>query len=154
MACVLEALFTADDVDHRRVGARLRRRVATLLVGRFPTIEEDIKGLYQQRSEFVHGSFFMQMAQDSKKWDRGLPVPNYLALEAHRERVRWALAAYLQLSQLHRKNPDRYNHQLKIIDVLETAVTDEPLRQRVLKDLEPLFALLPRSPFSGHREPQ
>lgn len=144
MACVLEALFTAEDVHTREIGRRLRGRVAALLSGTFPAIAEDVRTLYQQRSAFVHGSFFTQMAKDSKEWDHGLPIPDYLALESQRERVRWALAAYLHLSQLHRKSPERYNHKQRVIEILETSVTDAQLRKRMLDDLAPLFALLPR----------
>ena len=147
MACVLEALFTAEDITTRQIGARLRNRIAALLSGPFPTIEDDVKALYQQRSEFVHGSFFTQIGTDSKKWDHGLPIPDYLILESQRERVRWALVAYLHLSQLHRKSPERYDHKLKIIDVLEASGSHEHLRKTMLEDLEPLFALLPRSPW-------
>jgi hypothetical protein len=98
MACVLEALFSAEDKTRMDIGKWLRRRLGVLLSGRFPTVEEDVKTLYEQRSAFVHGSIFAHMARASMQWDHGLPIPDFIFLEEQRERIRWALTAYLHLA--------------------------------------------------------
>ena len=147
MACVFEALFTAEDSQNEEVGYRLRKRLAVLLSDKFPPIEDDIKKLYKQRSAFVHGSFFAQMAKDSKKKDHNLPFPDFFFLESPRERVRWALVACLRLAQLVSDKPDGYKGKRKVIDILEEAVIDVDLRRRVLDDLQSLFVLLPPSPY-------
>lgn len=73
MAAILEALFTAGDTTNEEVGYRLRKRVAVLLSEPFPSIENDVKELYTQRSAFVHGSFFAKIAKDTKRASNNLP---------------------------------------------------------------------------------
>ncbi len=144
MGAVLESLFTAGDSHNEEVGYRLRKRVAVLLSKRFPSIEEDIKQLYAQRSAFVHGAFFAQIARDSKDAFNNLPIPDFNLLYQQKEYVRWALVAYLHLAQLVKSKPAPYGGATKVIRVLENSIIDMELRKKVLADVEKVLSLLPK----------
>ena len=147
MAAVLESLFTAGDGTVEGIGYRLRKRIAVLLSGRFQGIEESVKSLYNQRSDFVHGRFFEQMAKESARHDHDLPIPDMISLRAMRERVRWAFLGYLYLARLVRENPAEYNEKSKVLDVLEDAIIDTELRARVLHNVGRVYDLLPAPQF-------
>lgn len=83
-------------------GYRLRKRLAVLLSHRLPSIEEDIKNLYAQRSAFVHGSFFRQFYKEIKVGNAlaELPQPPFNFLYQQKEHVRTALIAYLYVHKV------------------------------------------------------
>lgn len=142
MGAVLESLFTAGDTSNEEIGYRLRKRAAVLLSGHFPDIEKDIKELYKQRSAFVHGDFFAQIAKESKHAFNNLPIPDFNLLYQQRERVRWALVAYLNLARAVYANPTEY-HNKTLIQLLEQAIIDIPLREKLLIETEKILKLLP-----------
>jgi len=147
MMTILESLFTADDSTTEEIGYRLRKRIATLIGFKFSDLEKDIKTLYRERSKFVHGSFFAEVGKEAKKKDSvsALPLPDFNFLYKHKEYVRFALLAYLNLSlSIKSKN---FNEFKRSIDVLEAAVIDLKLRKKVIFLTKELFRLLPTNQF-------
>ncbi len=143
MATILEALFTADDTQNEEVGYRLRKRIAVLLSWKITTIEKEIKKLYSQRSAFVHGSFFAQIAKDIKKDQTDFPLPDFNFLYKQKEYVRLALVAYLHLANLISQKPAEYGDNKTVMAVLETAVIDIELRNKIIEEISKLFSLMP-----------
>jgi len=147
MTTILESLFTAGDNTSEEIGYRLRKRVATLIGFKFPDIEKDIKTLYRERSKFIHGSFFAEVGKEAKKKDSvsALPLPDFSFLYKHKEYVRFALLAYLNLAlSVKSKNFDGFKRP---IDVLEAAIIDLKLRKKVIFLTKGFFSLLPISQF-------
>ncbi len=142
MASILESLFTAGDSQNEEVGYRLRKRMAVLLAWRFPNIEKDVKKLYSQRSAFVHGSFFAQIAKDSKQSYSNLPVPDFTLLYKQKEYVRLALVSYLHLAKLIRERPMEYSGQKTVISALEQSVIDIELRKKLIAETQKILFLL------------
>jgi hypothetical protein len=147
MASILEALFTAEDSQNEEVGYRLRKRMAALLFWKLPTIEEDIKELYSQRSAFVHGSFFAQIAKDSKHSYNNLPTPDFNLLYKQKEYVRLALASYFHLAKLIQEKPTEFKNCKTVISALEQAVIDVELREKLIMEISTLFSFMPEPNF-------
>ncbi len=144
MATILEALFTAGTGDNTEVGYKLRKRIAALMAFRYADIEQDIKELYKQRSEFVHGSFFLRVKKDIKVEDRLaiLPLPPFEFLYKQKEYIRHALAAYLYLSKIFLSNREAFKDCENVIGILEKSVIDLDLRARVRQHAETIFDLM------------
>ena len=147
MAAILESLFTAGDTQNEEIGYRLRKRVAVLLAPRFPSIENDIKELYKQRSAFVHGSFFAQIAKGSKTAFNSLPTPDINLLYKQKEYVRWALVAYLHLAQCIKSKPTDFGDAEKVIAVLERAIIDIEFRRKITTEAEKVFSWMSEPSF-------
>lgn len=147
MMTILESLFTADDSTTEEIGYRLRKRIAALIGFRFPEIEKDIRKLYRERSKFVHGSFFIEVGKDARKKDSvvALPLPNFAFLYRHKEYVRFALLAYLNLALMAKLN--KFKGLKRPIDILEKAIIDLRLRKKVSGYTAGLFKLLPARQF-------
>jgi hypothetical protein len=145
MATILEALFTAGDAHNEEVMYRLRKRVAVLLAWKFPDIEKDIKELYGARSAFVHGSFFEQIAKESPKAYNNLPTPDFNLLYKHKEYVRLALVAYLNLAKIIKS--EGIDNMKSVIDALEKAIIDVKLREKLTAETKKLFASMPEPTF-------
>lgn len=143
MATVLEALLTADDAHNEEVGYRLRKRLAVLLSHRFPTIEDDAKALYKQRSAFVHGSFFAGLAKKSTLTDGDPPVPDFGLLHEHKEHVRHLLVAYLALAKAFPSRKDIFGEKGNVMGALEDAVIDIDLRGQLIRVADEALSLLP-----------
>lgn len=143
MASILEALFTAGDSSNEEVGYRLRKRIASFLSHRFPGIEKDVKELYKQRSDFVHGSFFAQIAKKSKHDSGVIPHPDFSLLYSYKEYVRWALVAYLYLAKLIRDNPPYFNDNKSFILALEESIINIELRKKIVDAVDRLFSFMP-----------
>ena len=146
MATILEALFTADDSRNEEVIYRLCKRIAVLLSWQFPNIERDIKKeLYKARSDFVHGSYFLQIAKESPGAFNNIPSPDFKLLYKHKEYVRFALAACLNLAKV----VDSWSIEgvKSVMDLLERAIIDIGLRERVTTETEALFALMPKPDY-------
>lgn len=143
MAALLEALFTAADQRNEEISYRLRKRVAAMLVHRFPTIERDITELYAERSAFVHGAFFADLAKRSKKQGGDPPSPDFGVLEQQKHHVRYALSAYLYLALKLRTQPSIYNDAASVMIALENAIINVDLRLRIIDDAEKVLSLLP-----------
>lgn len=143
IASLLEALFTAADTTTEEIGYRLRKRMAALLSERFPSVESDVKELYADRSAFVHGSFFAEIAKQTRKTDGDLPIPDYELLYKHKEYARWALAAYLRLALSLKSEPKRYAGCRNVMDALERAIIDVDLRRQIVLEAETVWSVLP-----------
>lgn len=147
MATILEALFTAGDAQNEEVSYRLRKRVAVLLSNQFPTIEKDIKDLYKARSAFVHGSFFAQIAKESPGAFNNIPTPDFDLLYRHKEYVRLALVAYLNLAKIVRMGGIAGAES--VMSALEQAIINVPLRMRLSEETEKLFAMMPKTSLNS-----
>jgi len=143
MATILEALFTADGKTNTEITYRLKKRVDALIGFRCPNIESDVTKLYAQRSAFVHGSFFQDLAKEIKKQDSslGMPLPDFGFLYLHKEYLRASLIAYLNLNQqLKLKRFSKFN---RVIDLLEEAIMDTALRKKIIKVTRNIISLVP-----------
>jgi hypothetical protein len=142
MATILEALFTADDSKNEEVTYRLGKRIAVLLSWKFPSIEKDIKKeLYKARSDFVHGSYFIQIAKDSPNAYNNIPIPDFNLLYKHKEYVRVAVVAYLNLAKIIKDGG--IDGVKSVMDALEQSIIDVNLREKIIKETQILFALMP-----------
>ena len=147
MSTLLETLFTAGDVQNEEIGYRLRKRIAVLIQWKFPEIEKDIKVLYNDRSEFVHGSYYKKIISGMSKNlnDNAMPpLPDFDKLYKTKEQIRFIFIAYLYLhkikvSQLETSFSDHENVQ----DILEKAIVDTELRLRIIETIRPVLKLLP-----------
>lgn len=144
MCSVLEALFTAGDNKNEEINYRLTKRIASLLAHREATIEPDIKRLYSQRSSFVHGSFFEQIARDSKSSTNNLPIPDFEFLYKQKEYIRLSLVAYLRLSKELKSNPSYFDNARTVIETLEKSIIDIKLRKKIHKIIDLTLDLLPK----------
>ena len=143
IAASLEALFTADDSKNEEISYRLRKRIAVLLSSRFPSIEKDISNLYAQRSAFVHGSFFAQIAKSGARDFNDLPSPDFNELYKQKEYLRLALVGYLHLAQLIKSKPTDFGNTKNVMRILEQAIIDIALRQKLTAETERIFSLMP-----------
>lgn len=150
MGATLEALFTAGDARNEEVMYRLRKRVAVLLTWKFPDIEKDVKELYEARSAFVHGSFFEQIAKESPNAYNNLPIPDFNLLYKHKEYVRIALVAYLNLAKI--INLGGIENVKSVMDALEKSIIDVKLREILIFETKKLFDLMPKSQFEGEEK--
>lgn len=147
MGAILESLFTAGDTSNEEVTYRLRKRVAVLLAWKIPDIEKDIKNLYGSRSAFVHGSFFEQIAKESPKAHNNLPLPDFDMLYRHKEYVRIAIVAYLNLAKIIKSNG--IDNVKSVMDALEKAIIDIELRKILISETKKLFDLMPEPKFKN-----
>ena len=142
MATILEALFTAGDSRNEEVGYRLRKRIAVLIGFRFPEIEKKVKQLYESRSAFVHGSFFRRAGKQSRARDGNLPLPDFNLLYQHRQYVRCALVAYLNLARVKGIEPALAPSD-SVMSILEQAILDVDLRKKLTRETQRIFRLMP-----------
>lgn len=142
MATILEALFTAGGDENTEIGYRLRKRAAALMGSRLPTVDQDIKKLYGERSSFVHGSFFRKIAKQAKVKDglAELPLPPFEDLYGQKESVRRTLIAYLYLNKIHRST-EEFDGFDTVMDLLEAAIIDVDLRIKVRHHVDHILAL-------------
>lgn len=138
IATILESLLS-DKKDHGEIGYKLRKRSAVLISYAIPNIEKDVKDLYNQRSDFVHGSFFTEIYKNTKKTFSSLPTPDLSFLNKQRKNVRYIIVSYLYLGLLIKK---RKLPHAKILDNIEEAVTDVKLRSFMQKETKKIINLL------------
>lgn len=141
MSTIMEALFTASDSQNEEIGYRLRKRISVLLSYKFPTIEEDIKELYKARSLFVHGSFFKQIAKTQKKAPGTIPSPDFEILYKHKEYVRFAIIAYLNLINAAREERIKVKEE-SVINMLEESIIDIKLRKQIVDETKEILSLM------------
>jgi len=144
LCTILETLFTAEGNDNTEIGYKLRKRLAVLVSQRIPSIEEDIKALYKQRSAFVHGSFFRQFYKEIRVRNglAELPKPPFDFLYKQKEHVRAALAAYLYLHRAFTEDRQAFAACGNVLEVLERAIIDTELRGIVTKQTSYILGLL------------
>lgn len=142
MATILEALFTATDGEHTEIGYRLRKRVAVLVGAISPDVESTIKTLYSDRSKFIHGAFFSEIAKKSKKNDQDLPTPDFSVLETQKNLVKSCLVAYLYLAEQLKSRSSDFGDSSNVMDLLERAILDLKLRKKIKASVMPVLKLL------------
>jgi len=137
-------LFTAGTGDGSEVGYKLRKRVAALLEFRHPGIEQEIKELYSQRSEFVHGSFFLRAKKltTSEGHVAKLPVPDFEFLRRQKEYVRYALATYLYVNKIRNSDANQFKDAGSVLEILESSVINLDQRATVRKHAETILDLM------------
>jgi hypothetical protein len=140
MGAILESMLTAGDT-RKKVEKKLKRRAAVLLSHRFPNIQADIEELYEQRSRFVHGRFFAELADEIAN-PNDLPRPHFELLARHRELVRWAIAAYFHLAQLIKNEPGKYPGKKSVVEVLNQASGNSRIHEKVNRDVDEVLDLL------------
>lgn len=147
MITLWESLFTADDSTTEEIGYRLRKRIAALISFKFPDIEKDIKKLYRERSKFVHGSFFAEVGKEARNKNSvsALPLPDFNFLYKHKEYVRFALLAYLNLALAIKAG--KFEKLKGPIDILETSIIDLKLREKMVSLTKEVFSFLPIGQF-------
>lgn len=150
MATILEILFTAGDNDKEEVGYRLRKRASVLMGWRFPSIEKEIRDLYSDRSDLVHGSFYRKIVKGmrgNKNGDAAMPPPpNFQKLYETKERLRFLLVAYLCLNEVRlAKTKDVFTGFGSVQQILEAAIIDTRLREKVVETVRPVVDLLPEA---------
>jgi len=144
MVTILESLLTAKGSYVAKVGRKVKQRISTLLGRQLTANQRDIEELYQQRHDFVHGSFFLQTKNEIKIQGgfAQLPSPPFPFLYAQKELIRHALVAYLYLSKVRRLRQADFVGCKNVIDILEKSIIDVGLRARVSQHAEAIFNLL------------
>lgn len=145
MATLLETLLTAGDSQKEEIGYRLRKRVASLVGWKFPEIEKEVKALYNDRSEFVHGSYYQKIIKGMKKnqYDNAMPPsPNFEKLYKTKEYIRIIFVSYLYLSMI-KKGDDELDQYPSVQSILEESIINTELRNKVIDIVSPIVELLP-----------
>lgn len=150
IAAMLEALLTAGDKTTAEVGYRLRKRAAVLLADRLPSIEKDIKKLYETRSTFVHGSFFASIPKEMKRQATGLPLPNFSLLRRQKEYARFVLVGYLCLAR--GVGGGKFGGSKNAMDGLESGIIDTGCRASVRREIGGVLDLLSSPVLVPHRK--
>jgi len=149
MATLLETLFTAGESEKEEIGYRLRKRAFVLIGWKFPDIEKEIKKLYNDRSDFVHGSFYkkvVKMMRKNKEADPAFPPgPDFRSLYAAKEKVRFILVAYLYLHDRMQSDTNLFVGYDNVQSLLEAAVSDTVLRGGVVQVVKEVVDLVPEA---------
>lgn len=146
MATLLETLFTAGDTQNEEIGYRLRKRVSALIGWKIPDVEDEIKILYNDRSEFVHGSYYKKIIKGMKgnKNDNAFPpLPDFEKLYRTKEIIRRIFVAYLYLSKI-RSEDESFKTYTNVQNLLEASIIDVDLRREIIKKVTPVVELLPK----------
>lgn len=145
MSTILEALFTAGDTTNEEVGYRLRKRIAVLSAFYFKDIETEVKKLYKQRCKFIHGDFYSEFFEAAKDDDSvsALPMPDFQFLYGQKEYVRFLLIGYLYIGKILKEKPRYFGDVNKVIQLLEQAIIDINLRNKIVKNLKAVYKLVP-----------
>jgi hypothetical protein len=147
MATLLETLFTAGDAQNEEIGYRLRKRISTLIQWKFNDIEKEIKVLYKDRSEFVHGSYYKRIIFEMNRnagdnaWP---PSPDFEKLYKTKEQLRFIFVAYLYLHKIMvSQSESLFNDYENVQDMLEDAIINTELRTKITETIKPIIELLP-----------
>lgn len=149
-ATLLETLLTAGESEKEEIGYRLRKRAFALIGWHFPTIEKDIKDLYGDRSDFVHGNFYKKIVKamrKNKEADPAMPPsPDFRKLYTMKEKVRFLLVAYLYLHEIKTVEKNNIFSKYKNVQqILEESILDMKLRGQVKNNIKSVVNLLPKS---------
>jgi len=147
MSTLLETLFTAGDIQNEEIGYRLRKRVAVLIQWKFSEIEKEIKVLYNDRSEFIHGSYYKKIISGMKRNqnDNAMPPPpDFEKLRKTKEQLRFIFIAYLHLHKIKVSQSEiLFNDYKNVQDMLEKAIVDTELRSKIIETIKPVLELVP-----------
>ncbi len=140
LSTILETLLS-DECDKSEIGYRLRKRSAVLLGSVISDIEKQIKDLYSERSNFVHGSFFAKIYKEAKKSPEELPMPDFAILEKHTKNIRYMLVAYLYLNKIIKEG--KLPPFTRVLDAIEAGIIDTSLRCKIQEYTNEIIGLLP-----------
>lgn len=146
MCILLETLLTAGDSSTEEIGYRLRKRVSVLMNWIFVDIEEEIKKLYKERSNFIHGSHYKNIIKEMRKnpYDKALPVgPNFKELEKIKDYIRHIFIFYLYLNK-EKDNNIILNKYLSVKDILEDSILNTTIRKEIIKIIKKISKILPK----------
>ena len=90
---------------------------------------------------------FEQIAKESPEAYNNLPIPDFSLLYKHKEYVRVALVAYLNLAK--KVNSGSIDNVKSVMDALEKSNIDIKLREKLISETKKMFDLMPepkRSP--------
>ncbi len=144
MSTLLETLFTAGDSQNEEIGYRLRKRISSLIGWKIPSIENEIKILYKDRSDFVHGSYYKKIIKGMRtnENDNAMPpFPDFDKLYKSKEYIRIILVAYLYLAKIIKENVE-FNEDT-VQNILEESIINIELREKIIKVIKPVVNLLP-----------
>ena len=145
MATLLEKLFTAGDTQNEEIGYRLRKRISCLIGWKITDIEDGIKALYKDRSEFIHGAYYKKILRGMRRNqnDNAMPPsPDFEKLYKTKEYIRIIFVAYLYASKI--KNGDEELKQYSSIQgILEESIINIELRNKLINLIKPVIELLP-----------
>jgi hypothetical protein len=138
------ARVTAGSGENTEIGYKLRKRVAVLLSFQFPTIEKEVRELYKERSAFVHGTFFLRIREDIEIKDglARLPSPPFAFLYGYKERIRYALVAYMSLNKARKSGAVDFKDCSSVLEILERAIIDLDTRAAVRAHTERVLRLM------------
>lgn len=149
MATLLETLFTAGDSQNEEIGYRLRKRVGSLIQWKFNDIERELKDLYTDRCQFVHGSCYKGIikAMKKNKYDNAMPPPSdFEKLYKTKERIRFIFVAYLYLHKVIVSRSEKLFMTYKNVqEALEEAILNTELRTKIIEVVKPIVELPPES---------
>lgn len=139
--------FTAGDIQNEEIGYRLRKRVAVLIQWKFSEIEKEIKVLYNDRNEFVHGNYYKKIISGMNKNpnDNAMPpLPDFEKLYKTKEQLRFIFIAYLYLHKIKVSQSEiSLNNYENVQDMLEKAIVDTELRSKIIETIKPVLELVP-----------
>ena len=147
MSTLLETLLTAGDQQTEEIGYRLRKRAGVLIGWKFNDIETELKTLYKDRSEFVHGSYYKKIISEMRRnqYDTAMPPPpDFKKIYKTKERIRIIFAAYLFLHK-HKISgiEPLFNPYDSVQDMLEHAILNIELRNKIIAIIKPIVEMLP-----------
>ncbi|MES3005478.1 MAG: hypothetical protein V4664_00875 [Patescibacteria group bacterium] len=150
ISTLFETLLTAGDSKNEEIGYRLRKRLFVLIGWKFPSIEENVKTLYTDRSDFVHGNLYKKIIKSMKKNesnDPAMPVsPAFKQLYESKEQARFSLIAYWYLHFIKdNKKNKTFKKYKNVQEVLESGILDTKLREKIVAAVKPIIELLPQS---------
>ena len=145
LSCILEALLNAENEEKSEITYRLRKRASVVLGNHDPSADRELKRLYDQRSSFVHGTFFKHYLKESKKKSVDnylLPSPPFDDLSQWKNLVRKILVACLYINKI-RATEAAFAPYDGVPSILEAAILDIELRQHVRRRADEILSLTP-----------
>ena len=143
MSLILEILFTSGEQDKSNIGYKLRKRTGVLIGWKFPEIEKEIKDIYNNRSDFIHGSFYKQLKKDIKN-NKSYKNIDFDNLYNKKEKIRFILIAYLYLNKVIEEKVEKdFEEYNNVTELLEDAILNIKLRNKIIKIIKPIINLIP-----------
>lgn len=133
---ILETLLSRKE-ERTEITYRLKKRIAVALSTIFPDIEKDIKDLYAKRSDYIHGTTFEIIKTSGENFN---DLIDFEFAQKCTNYLRVLLAVY---SHLHQNRASLGGDT--VVDLLERAIIDLPLRSNIEKKANEILSLIPLS---------
>ena len=131
---ILETLLSRRE-ERMEITYRLKKRIAVLLSSVFPEIEQDIQKLYSQRSDFIHGTTFALIKESGDDFSKLIDFDFARKCTTY---LRVLLAVYCHLHQ-----SKVFLGAESVVELLEKAVIDLPLRSKIGAKADEILSLMP-----------